>query len=58
MSHAHHGHDHSVGHTHDHADQTTAPVAWSMLAASGFERLVGGGALIALLWSAVWWALR
>jgi hypothetical protein len=51
MSHEHHHHGPGEGHP-------PASVAPSILRLSAFERLLGAGILIAMLWGAVYWAMR
>ena len=56
----HHEHDHSAqshaqSHAQDHALRQAAGL--SLLRMSAAQRLMGAGALVALLWLGVFWAL-
>lgn len=51
-----HAHDHS---DHDHHANSGAPRGgWSLLGASAIDRLLGAGAILAVMWAGVWWALQ
>jgi hypothetical protein len=60
-----HSHDHAHNHSHAHGDHhghahdpSLVSPAFSLLRLSALERLAGAGALSALVWLGVWWALR
>ena len=53
MSHPHPHHHHHPGHTHP-----PAAVGPSLLRLSAAQRLAVAGGLIALIWLAVYWAMR
>ena len=57
-----HSHDHGSephGDHHGHAhDPSLVLPAFSLLRLSALERLAGAGALSAVVWLGVWWALR
>ena len=57
-THVHHGHTHIHEH-HHHPGQGHPPatVSGSILRLSAFERLAAAGAMIAVIWAAVFWAM-
>ena len=56
-THVHHGHSHSHEHHHPGEGHPAATVSASILRLSAFERLAAAGAMIAMIWAVVLWAV-
>jgi hypothetical protein len=54
-------HDHGVAHSHAHHDAARKPQAvtpgLSLLRLAAWQRLMGVAAVLAVLWTAVFWAM-